>query len=84
MQKILLFLLLLAAIYYWRKLLVSDKKKTRPTESSSPTQQPASRIETMLPCAHCGVLVPQSEGTTVASHFYCSQEHARLGPASHS
>ncbi|MGC3964792.1 MAG: PP0621 family protein [Rhodocyclaceae bacterium] len=81
MQKILLFLLLLAAIYYWRKLLVSDKKKARPTEP--PAQQDAPRIETMQPCAHCGVLVPQSEGTTIGSHFYCSQEHARLGPASH-
>lgn len=76
MSKLLMFVLLLLAIYYVRRMLQGGK-------SSMParTQQPVAReAETMGECAHCGVLVPMSEGRQVNGLFYCSAEHASQGP----
>jgi uncharacterized protein len=34
----------------------------------------------LVPCAHCGVLLPRAEVREAAGKPYCSDEHARLGP----
>jgi len=35
----------------------------------------------LVSCAHCGVQLPRSEARTAGERLYCSEEHARLGPA---
>ncbi|MFT4173887.1 MAG: PP0621 family protein [Rhodocyclaceae bacterium] len=85
MTKVLLFLLALAAIYYWRKTLSRNEAPRDDARASQRTRQATpARAEAMQACAHCGVLVPHSEGVSTQQHFFCSPEHARLGPASHS
>jgi uncharacterized protein len=35
----------------------------------------------LVPCAHCGVLLPRAEARRAADgQTYCGEEHARLGP----
>jgi uncharacterized protein len=34
----------------------------------------------LVPCAHCGVLLPRAEARSAGGAQYCSDEHARLGP----
>lgn len=76
MSKLLMFVFLLLAIYYVRRMLQGGSSST-----AVRTQQPIAReAETMGECAHCGVLVPMSEGQQVNGLFYCSAEHASLGP----
>ena len=33
----------------------------------------------VLPCAHCGVYIPQSETYVSDGKIYCSREHAKAG-----
>lgn len=42
---------------------------------------PASAPEAMVRCAHCGIHLPRSEALLQGGQTWCSQEHARLGPA---
>ena len=35
----------------------------------------------LVRCAHCGLLLPRAEARESAGALYCSEEHARLGPA---
>ena len=35
----------------------------------------------LVRCAHCGLLLPRAEARESADAIYCSEEHARLGPA---
>ncbi|MGE4435785.1 PP0621 family protein [Achromobacter sp.] len=37
--------------------------------------------EAMVRCAHCGIHLPRSEALLLGGQTWCSQEHARLGPA---
>lgn len=37
--------------------------------------------EAMVRCAHCGIHLPRSEALLQGGQTWCSQEHARLGPA---
>ena len=34
----------------------------------------------LVACAHCGVNLPRGEARTAGGHYYCSEEHWRLGP----
>jgi uncharacterized protein len=46
---------------------------------SSATRRPrAPAVERMVPCAHCGLNLPEREALPVAGRFYCSEEHRRL------
>jgi len=41
----------------------------------------SSAPEAMVRCAHCGIHLPRSEALLQGGRTWCSQEHARLGPA---
>lgn len=89
MRNILLFILFLVGLFYVRRFLRSKSKPGGSPAGGSPEGFSAQRepqprrieAEPMVACAHCGVHVPESEGVTAGGHFYCSQEHRRLGPA---
>jgi uncharacterized protein len=42
-------------------------------------EEPAGQIPRMLPCAHCGVYVPESQAVFAGGKHYCSEEHSRAG-----
>ncbi|WP_277404946.1 PP0621 family protein, partial [Achromobacter xylosoxidans] len=45
------------------------------------TPPAAGAPEAMVRCAHCGIHLPRSEALLQGGRTWCSQEHARLGPA---
>lgn len=51
--------------------------KPRATPNPPATGAP----EAMVRCAHCGIHLPRSEALLQGGQTWCSQEHARLGPA---
>ncbi|MDQ8020973.1 MAG: PP0621 family protein [Moraxellaceae bacterium] len=80
MQKLLLFILLLVGIYFLRRALGAKKPGGASGSESGAQSTPALDGEAILACSRCGVLVPRSEGVSEHEHFYCSADHARLGP----
>ena len=42
---------------------------------------PAKPVEDLVRCAHCGLLLPRAEARERRGAIYCTEEHARLGPA---
>lgn len=34
----------------------------------------------LVSCAHCGMHLPRAEARTAGGHYFCSEEHWRLGP----
>lgn len=83
MRNLLLFILLLVGIWWFRRSLGGGDRQSSGRQSSDTQNASGSApqsAEQMLACAHCGVIVPVSEGLADAGRFYCSQEHARLGP----
>jgi uncharacterized protein len=44
-------------------------------------QAPASTPGELVRCAQCGVHLPRAEARMSGERLYCSDEHARLGPA---
>ena len=45
-----------------------------------PPRADVQEIEQMVPCAHCGLHVPESEAVRGGGSVYCCDEHRRLGP----
>lgn len=84
MRNLLLFLLFLAGVYYFRRAFnkpggggTGQPGADSPRQSSPP---PVAEIEQMVPCAHCGLHVPESESVKGGGRVYCSEAHRRLGP----
>jgi uncharacterized protein len=72
-----LFRLLLLALAIWliirllRRLLGRDRGTRR-----AATGKPPALGVPMLPCARCGVFVPENEAVTAHGKVYCSPQHA--------
>lgn len=75
MLKILTFLMIVFGVYYFRRLLnrASDEE-TLARSQTSPIP------ETMVSCAYCSLLVPESESLRLGKFHFCSTEHRALGP----
>lgn len=59
-------------------MLIWLMRGKKPAVKASPRneQVAANGAETMRPCLHCGVFVPESEAVIAASGaVYCSEEH---------
>jgi uncharacterized protein len=48
------------------------------TNSEPETKEGTPQSETMKPCKHCGLHVPESLLIHQDNHYYCCQEHAEL------
>jgi len=68
----LLFLIIAAVVIY---AIVAGVLRKRRSSASGLT----GTVENMVNCARCGVNVPQSEAIEDKDHFFCSEEHRRLG-----
>ena len=87
MRNLALFILFLIGLFYVRRALRGGLGQGRgkpegevPEEVPVPPRAEVKNIEQMVPCAHCGLHVPESEGVRGGGSFYCSDEHRRLGP----
>ncbi|MDR0777805.1 MAG: hypothetical protein LBE81_14405 [Azonexus sp.] len=68
------FLLLLAlfGVLWW----VWPKRAAMP-----PPVRPDPPVERMVACAHCGLLLPESDSIGDGERHYCSEAHHREGEA---
>ncbi len=81
MRQILLFLAFLFGIWWLRRKFGDDKRS--PDNDKTRVAPPTRKLpEKISPCAHCGVLVPESEGVLVGERFYCCEAHKRLAERS--
>ena len=64
--------LFLAGLYLWRALI-------RLARGGARRDLPAK--ERMVPCARCGLYVPEGEALAREALFYCSEEHRLAGPS---
>lgn len=74
------FFAILVVLTVWRMLNARGSRRDIPRKPAAP---PAARgvAEPMVRCAHCGIHLPRSEALLLNGRTWCSQEHARLGPA---
>lgn len=74
-----IFRLLLLVLIIWFLIWMFKKQFSQDTPDNNTSK--ADEAEDMLACAHCGTHVPKSLGVVDNDHFYCSKEHAELGPS---
>ena len=68
--------LLIIAVAIWLAVQLV-RRALRPRQPQARRSAPGD-LPRMLPCAHCGVHVPESEAITHAGRVYCSKEHVAL------
>lgn len=70
-----IFVLILAVVAY---LLIRGATRTK--RGDTPADRHAETpVENMKACARCGVNLPRSEALEADGHYFCSEEHRRLG-----
>ena len=69
MRIIVLIVLVVLAVWLIRRALRRVERKDVPIIKEGE----------LVPCAHCGVLLPRAEARPLEGALYCSEEHARLG-----
>jgi uncharacterized protein len=76
-RLLVLVVLVVLAVWLIRRAL---RASARGTDASNET---SSKAEELVRCAHCGVLLPRAEARLTGGALYCTEAHARLGPAKH-
>lgn len=79
MQKLLVFFLALIAVYYVRRWLQGQSARPVPRADEAARTPAEGHAEVMRECAHCGLLIPESEAVSAEGNSFCCAEHARLG-----
>jgi len=72
------WLVLAVAVFAAIWLLRRSRARREDGRASAERQGPQAAL---VRCAHCDVHLPRGEALEHAGHFYCSEEHRRLGPA---
>ncbi len=81
MRNLLIFILLLVGVWWIRRAFERyTQSKRRQAQDMHNAEQPQARLtERVVACEHCGLHVPESEGVHAGEHFFCCDEHRRLG-----
>lgn len=72
-RLLIIFAALWLVVQVVRRALHPDRSRVPHTAEPNPQR--------MLPCAYCGVHVPESEAIKRADKIYCSNEHRKLEEA---
>ncbi len=72
-RLLVLVLLIVIAVWLVRRALRRAAMPQAPETSAQP--------EELVRCARCALLLPRAEARQSEGAIYCSEEHARLGPA---
>ena len=75
MTKLLLLALLIVGVV----LLVRAGGRAARRRADAAEAPKARGEEDIIPCAHCGLHLPRSEGVPAGDRFFCSEEHRRVG-----
>jgi uncharacterized protein len=68
-----LLLLVFLGILWW----VWKKRTVEPPQP--PARRPDPQPEKMVVCAHCGLLLPESDSLPGGENFYCCEAHRQAG-----
>lgn len=80
MKYLLVLIVLLIAYNVWRKQRIDDRQANEQQRRSPPAGTP--RIpQQMVPCARCGLMLPQSDALERDGRHFCCAEHREQGPA---
>jgi len=71
-RLIVLLLLAVVAVWYLRRVVRRFEGDDAPRGAAA---------SDLVSCARCGVHVPRPEAREAGGALFCSEEHARLGPA---
>jgi uncharacterized protein len=74
-----LILLLLALLVVWWVFGRAARLRDAPPGGRKRRGEPASQIQDIVACAHCGVHVPRSEAVSDGVDHYCGEPHRLLG-----
>jgi uncharacterized protein len=77
------FLILLVAVVVLVGMLSASLRRLRGPKkppNPSPAPPPASGVQAMLGCAHCGVHMPSQDMVFDGDRAYCSAAHRDAGP----
>lgn len=80
MGRLIVLGLIALLVIWW---ISSRIRRARTPQAVKARREPADRAPAqgaMVPCAHCGVLLPQSEAVVEARLNFCDEAHRRLGP----
>ena len=79
MKYLLVLIVLIIAYNVWRKQRIDSGSAAKPQHRAPPGTP---RIpQQMVPCAHCGLMMPKPEALEHGGKHYCSADHQRQGPA---
>jgi uncharacterized protein len=69
----------LAAFIVW-KIHAGKKKRQAEQAAAAPARPAKPATALILACAHCGVHLPKEEAQEKNGQWYCSTQHADVGP----
>ncbi len=76
MKYLLVLIVLIIAYNIWRKQRRLDDAAKRP----GPRPRTPAITQEMVPCAHCGLMLPKGEALqSDARTYFCCEEHQRSG-----
>lgn len=79
-RLLVLGLLALVAVWLIRRAFSRARDRDAQPGGGDAQSTPAGKIGELVRCARCGVHLPLGEARNAQGVFYCSEEHARLGP----
>jgi uncharacterized protein len=75
-KLLVLIVLVVAGVWLVKRALRSAERKDDAGQAPAPRAS-----EELVRCAHCALLLPRGEARQAGGAIYCSEEHAKLGPA---
>lgn len=78
MRNLLLLVLVVVGIWWVRRALKRSQDRSG-SAGKKAGERGNGAPERMLGCDRCGVHVPESDGVRDGEHFFCCEEHRRLG-----
>lgn len=71
-MKFVIFALAVVALLY---LLKSSRRRVPPPESKPAAPSPATQVQDMVACAHCGLHLPRDEALPGRGGVFCGEAH---------
>lgn len=79
MSKLLFWVVVIVVALLAMRLLARSAVPRQRRPKPTPRRTTPRRVQSMVPCAHCGVHLPATEAVTQSGVSYCCAEHARAG-----
>jgi len=72
-------LLLIVTVWLLYVVIRQSLTQAKNRQEKSPDNKQDKIASATIKCEHCGVYVPKHDSIKSADHYYCSEQHAKLG-----